>query len=246
MEEIRSGGTTVLLLDDDRQFLEIFQRALLIITRGKWEVLTACSADEGWDILRRTPLNMLAFEMQMAGLGGLQFVHDLHREFPNLIKVVLTTMPDEVWRVAYLNAGVDCFLPKPQQLAKMREVALLLEELGQKRPAEEGFHGILRRVGLLEVVQMMCLSGLGVVMEINSRSMRGSIHIRNGTVVHAECSGQRGMTALAQLLELQGGAFTVTPSTAPPEVTIAGPWEWIVMEASRLKDEKQHSGISTS
>ena len=46
-----------------------------------------------------------------------------------------------------------------------------------------------------------------------------------------------GECALQQLLALAGGSFELLPFEPPPQRTIEGQWESLLMEAARLRDE---------
>ncbi|HLP78839.1 MAG TPA: DUF4388 domain-containing protein, partial [Candidatus Paceibacterota bacterium] len=101
----------------------------------------------------------------------------------------------------------------------------------------EGFRGMLRQVGLTEVLQMECLGRKSSVLEITGRESSGRIYIQDGTILHAEMGETFGEPALFQLLALKGGDFQLRPYSKPPRQTIDGHWESLMMEAARLSDE---------
>ena len=67
----------------------------------------------------------------------------------------------------------------------------------------------------------------------------GRIVISDGAIVHAERGPQQGEGALYSLLALRGGAFNLAPFTEPAKRTIAGQWEFLLMEAARMRDEAE-------
>ena len=54
------------------------------------------------------------------------------------------------------------------------------------------------------------------------------------TTTRGDLTGER---ALQQLLALPGGSFELVPFEPPPQNTISGAWESLLMEAARVRDE---------
>ncbi len=96
---------------------------------------------------------------------------------------------------------------------------------------------MMRRVGLHEVLQMECLGRKSSVLEIFTGKVRGRIFIAEGQIVHAESGALQGEVALYGLLGLRGGEFNLRPFSEPSRRTIAGQYEFLLMEAARLSDE---------
>ena len=103
--------------------------------------------------------------------------------------------------------------------------------------AREGFHGVLRRVGLQDVIQMECLGRNSSVLEIHNQRVRGRIYIEDGKIVHAVAGNETGEGAFQKLLALSSGEFHLQPFESPPKRTLEGQWEFLLMEAARVRDE---------
>jgi hypothetical protein len=65
----------------------------------------------------------------------------------------------------------------------------------------------------------------------------GNIFVKAGCIIHAEDGARKGEDAFNHLLKLQGGEFDLLPYHEPPEETIQGQWEFLLMEAARKRDE---------
>jgi hypothetical protein len=96
---------------------------------------------------------------------------------------------------------------------------------------------MMRQVGLQEVLQMECLGRKSSVLEVFTSEARGRIYISEGNIVHAESGTLQGEVALYGLLALRGGEFNLLPFVEPAARTISGQYEFLLMEAARLKDE---------
>ena len=112
----------------------------------------------------------------------------------------------------------------------------MLDELITWTP-RDGFQGLLRRVGLQDVIQMECLGRNSSILEVNNDHLSGRIYIENGGIIHAVVGDGTGEPALQQLLALAGGSFELLPFEAPPQQSIQGQWESLLMEAARVRDE---------
>ncbi|GEM_PF-3990137 len=127
---------------------------------------------------------------------------------------------------------------------------------GAEAPAEVGFRGVLRKVGLQDLIQMECLNRKSSILEISNSNLHGHICIEQGEIIHAaavhavagECTGEE---AFIRLLSLRGGKFSLKPFEAQEKRTISVPWIQLLMDAARRRDEdtetfqrSRSSGIS--
>lgn len=231
----------VLLIDDDPSFLEMIGRVLRELSRGTWEILVADNASTALGIMQERPVHLVVLDVRMPVLDGTQFLRLLGRRHPQLIKAVLTGYATESARTACLNEGADLFLEKPRTRSEQESLYAALNELLKTR-SEEGFQGLLRRVGLVDVIQLECLSGRSGLLVIQAPRRNGQIYIRDGALIHAVCGDLSGQKALNRLLRLQRGEFRLIAYAEPPEQTLHNSWESLLMEAVRVRDETHHLG----
>jgi response regulator RpfG family c-di-GMP phosphodiesterase len=111
----------VLLVDDEPRVLDAIRRLL----RGKFDVQTAGSADEGLVVLNREgPFAVIVSDMRMPGTNGVEFLDRARQCAPDSVRVMLTGNADQQTAVQAVNRGqVFRFLTKPC------EPSLLLETL---------------------------------------------------------------------------------------------------------------------
>jgi CheY-like chemotaxis protein len=226
----------VLFVDDDPQFLDVVQQVMQQHAGEAWEIHTGSDAGKALAILKDHSIDLLVIDVHMPVLDGVQFLGLLHRKYPNMPKVVLTADASESFRAACLSSGAELFLEKPRDLEGWHSIYATLNELARLQP-EEGFRGVLRRVGLQDVLQMECLARNSSVLEIAAPGARGAIYIASGQIVHSQVGERVGTEAFNQLLCLTGGQFSLKPFSEPPIRSIAGPWEFLIMEAARMRDE---------
>src|SRR5438094_4830115 len=240
-----TNRTTVLFVDDDLGFLEVVRNLMLELSEGTWEILVAPDAAHGLGLIHEQKIDLLVIDVRMPIMDGLQFLALLHRNYPSLLKVALTGNATESYRAACLGNGAELFLEKPVSQAGWKGLYTTLKELVRLQP-EEGFRGVLRRVGLQDVLQMECLARSSSVLEISTSAARGSVFVHEGQIVHAQLGELAGEEAFNHLMGLAGGNFNLKPFSEPPARTISGSWEFLLMEAARVRDEAKDTPLSPS
>lgn len=226
----------VLFVDDEPRFLDMIEKVMGAFSAGRWQVYTAENASRALALIQEHTPHLVVIDVQMPVVDGLQFLTLINRRYPNLQKVVLTGFATEAYRAACLSNGAELFLEKPKSRAEQESLFAALDELMRFQP-EEGFRGVLRKVGLSEIIQMECL-GVGTsVLEVKTGRQQGRIFIQDGRIIHAEAGELAGEPAFNFILGLRGGEFFVRPFVPPPMQTIQGSWEFLLMEAVRQRDE---------
>jgi CheY-like chemotaxis protein len=240
-----TNRATILFVDDDVRFLEVVRDLMLKLSEDTWEVLVAPDAAHGLGLIHEHKIDLLVIDVRMPVMDGLQFLALLHRNYPNLLKVALTGHVTENYRAACLSNGAELFLEKPTSQEGWKNLYSTLKELVRLQP-EEGFRGVLRRVGLQDVLQMECLARSSSVLEISTSDTRGSVFVQDGQIVHAQVGKLAGEEAFNHLMALAGGKFNLKPFSEPPARTISGSWEFLLMEAARVRDETKMIGLDPS
>ena len=228
--------TTVLFVDDDPGFLDAIQNLMRAYSDGQWEVLVAPDAAGALALIREQKIDLLVIDVHMPVMDGLQFLALLHRKYPQILKVALTGDATEPYRAACLSNGAELFLEKPASREGWQNLYSALNELIKLQP-EEGFQGMLRRVGLQDVLQMECLARSSSVLEVSTAQAQGTIFVVDGQIIHAQAGDVTGEEAFNYLMSLGGGQFHLKPFVEPPARTISGSWEFLLMEAARKRDE---------
>ena len=235
--EKKQAQQQVLFVDDDGEFLEAVRDLFGALSETTWQIHTATTADAALEILKSDKISLVAVDVNMPVLDGVQFLALVHRRYPALKKVTLTSDATDEKRAAALAAGADLFIEKPHSPEGMKSVFVMLGELLNWKP-RDGFQGVLRSVSLPDVIQMECLGRNSSILEVADRTLTGRIYIEDGRIIHAVVGEMTGEAAFQKLLALPGGSFELQHFEAPGERTIEGQWEFLLMEAARVHDER--------
>lgn len=233
----------ILILDDDPALLRTVGELFAVLSRNTWRIHLADTSARALKILGERRIDLIVVDVQMPVMDGMQFLQLLQRKHPTVAKVVMTGHVNDGNRAEALRNGAELFLEKPRSPEGFEIVFATLNEL-MSAPVQEGFRGVLRKVGLPEVIQLECLGRKSSVLEVTACGGRGHIYIESGNIVHAQFGDRKGADAFNALAGLQGGEFNLRPFAEPGERTIEGQWEFLLMEAARVQDERCQQGES--
>jgi len=126
LDEIESGKTRVLVVDDDPEIIELFADALK--TDGRFDVATAQTGYDAGVLTQQFRPSIVILDYMLPDING-NVVCRTIRENPNLchIKILIISgvvNPSEVDRL--MQAGADDFIKKPFNIEKVIERMLEL------------------------------------------------------------------------------------------------------------------------
>ena len=194
-----SAEKRVLFVDDSAQFLDLTQQLMSRIAGNRWEIHTAQNCGQAMNIITEKQIELVVVDVHMPVVDGMQFLSLLNRKHPNVVKAVLTADTSDMHRTVCMSRGAELFLAKPQSEAEWQKIFTSLDAIGRFQP-QEGFRGVLRRVGLQDVLQMECLSRNSALLEITTKELRGHIYILEGQIIHAEAGDRSGPEAFNFLM----------------------------------------------
>jgi CheY-like chemotaxis protein len=235
MSEPVTQSFKVLFVDDEREFLDVAQRAFGNLSHGSWDILTASDAAAALAILQQHTLDLIILDVRMPEIGGLELIGRLQKDYPAIPKVFLAGVVEESDRVAGLESGAALFLEKPTDAAGLQSIYATLNELlkwREKRPA-----GTVPSAGILDLVKLECSSGNSRLFEVFTEELRGQIFIKEGAIIHAECPGRRGQSAFSYLTTLLEAGFNLRQYTEPVERSVVRQWEFLYLEAVQLREQ---------
>lgn len=242
-EEAKADGPKyhVLFVDDSMAFLDSFPTLCGEFSGHRWQVYTAATPDAALMMLEERPMDLAVLDINMPMLDGIQLLSIIHKRYPHLKVAVMTGYADDGNKSIALGAGAELFLQKPAGTGDIRLAFKMLDDVlqwAEQKESSDGFSGALQKIKLPDVIQLECLNRNSVILDVHDSQTRGQIFIEEGEVVHASVGALIGEQAFYQLLLLKGGKFQGKPFKAPPQRTIQGHWEILLMDAARASDEE--------
>jgi two-component system response regulator HupR/HoxA len=101
---------SLLLVDDETANLQTMQRTFV----HEYNVYCAQSGREALELLRTHPIDAIITDQKMPHMTGIEFLEASQKEYPDLVRIVLTAYTDVEDLIAAINTGkVHKYLVKP-------------------------------------------------------------------------------------------------------------------------------------
>lgn len=197
------------------------------------EVLTATSGEEGLQLLWQHPVDVLLTDVSMPGLDGISLVREAAKLRPGLRIIVMTAFGTPELEALAIREGAMRFVDKPVDLEELRSLIQL------SAMAESGWAGMVGGLDLLDLAQLITLSGVTAVVHVGCGSESGVLVFSDRSVVHASAGTCEGEEAFHRMALWDGGTFqeVLTSDVGRYSRNIRMPANHLFMEAARRRDE---------
>lgn len=129
----------ILCVDDEQNILSSLRR---LLRQDGYEIHAALSGQEGLDILRQTPIDLVISDMRMPEMDGAEFLARVCEEWPDTVRILLTGYADINSTISAINRGeIYRYITKPWDDADLRlgvRHALGIQELKREKIRLEG------------------------------------------------------------------------------------------------------------
>lgn len=130
-----NGAATILYVDDEDMARKYFARSF----GADYEILTVADADAAVGVLRDKggQVDILVTDYRMPGRDGGDLLRQIEREFPHVVRILVTAYADRAVLLDTVNSGeVFRILEKPLDLNAVRNALRLAGELSRERGAK--------------------------------------------------------------------------------------------------------------
>jgi len=103
----------------------------------------------------------------------------------------------------------------------------------------EVLRGDLCEIPLFAVLQMLEMGAKTGALRVDRDGWTCQLWMQNGRVIHAETEKADAMPAALEMAQILAGRFDFTPGVAPQEPSMSAGVTEVILEASRLLDEKE-------
>jgi len=132
----KSGRRLSVLVVDDHPVVRAGLKAMIDSQPDMETVAEAKSGEEAIDLYRRHHPAVTLMDLRMPGLGGVEAIEQLHREFPDACILVLTTYDgdEDIYRA--LHAGARAYLLKDMPREALLETVRAVHAGAHRLPPE--------------------------------------------------------------------------------------------------------------
>jgi CheY-like chemotaxis protein len=117
--------------------------------------------------------------------------------------------------------------------------------VGPLQSNSQGFSGTIN-LQLTDLIQMVCLSRSDITILVKSSKGSGKIFVKDGQICHVQTEVLEGEPALFQLFQWKDGQFEVLPFEGVDVTSVDKSWEYLILEAMRLRDEEASVRVAES
>ena len=154
----------VLFVDDEQSNLIVFEA----LCSSDFDVLTASSAAEAVEQLRKHEVGVVLSDQRMPGVTGVELLERIRTEFPDAVRMLVTAYADMAATIDAINRGqVRRYLRKPWDAQELKAALVEAMDLYQTR---RGIRALERR--LIETERVY---GLGVVASSLAHELRSPV-----------------------------------------------------------------------
>ncbi len=108
----------VLLLDDDERDLMLLEE---ILRPDGFQVLKTTDPTRAFELLASHPVGMVISDQNMPGLTGVEFLIQVRKLYPDVIRIIFTSSQDpKVFADAVNEAGIHKFIMKDWDRERLR------------------------------------------------------------------------------------------------------------------------------
>jgi len=136
----------------------------------------------------------------------------------------------------------EYLLIEAMRLRNQRALARAGAGIPVSQTVASGFSGNIGQIQLADLIQLVCMTRTNQTIDVQWSEQRGKIFVQMGQVGHAAVLDLEGEEAFYEIFQWPEGCFDVSPSSGNEVNSIEKPWEFLLMEAMRIKDEKAGGG----
>ncbi len=227
-----ADGPKKVLIVDDEEILTWIMSKTLSKDKKRYEVLVANDGNKALEIMQSVPVDLVITDIRMPGMSGLDLLEEIREKYPETKVIIMTAYGNPEVQKEANERGCLHYLEKPFKIEDLRNLILDAIKVNKK-----GFVGRVADLQLTDIIQLNCLGKMKTALSVSKDDLEGVIYFQDGEIIHAECGGRTGEEALFEILGWEGGDFTTLSGAEPLEKTIDRPWQELLIEAMRRKDE---------
>lgn len=207
----------LLIVHRDPEMGEALVQMIKNYTRHHCQLVESDKAAIDW-ARRHQRCELLLTQLEADGIDGLPLGSALSEIFPGLQVLFFPSYNAAERRLEVAQTKV---FPEPIEGDELLGAIERAENVSPDSP--DLFH-------VVDVLQMCCLSRRSGALQLVKDGKNGLVYLRNGKIVHAETTTERGRGALAEIVKWKYIEFAYERSVRPPLETIRDEWGEILIE----------------
>ncbi|GEM_PF-1052482 len=191
----------ILLVDDNEEVLETLKDGLALY-KSQFRIIAAADGMEAVKLLNEKNISLVLTDLVMPGIGGLELIAYMTRNFSTLPCIVMTRLDGAQLKDGFSWQGVLRCIEKPFEI---REIgAAIIEGLDL---LDEGL--TRRGIAVSSFLPLVEIDGSTCFLKINSAAAgKGLFYFENGILFDASCGNLKADEAAIEMLTWEGVEIT--------------------------------------
>lgn len=220
---------TVLIVEDDKSFqlnlVEGFKAY-----KDKFQTIVANDGLEALTILNKQEINLVLTDIKMPRMDGFELMAHLSTNYPEIPVIIMTAFGTPDMERNLKGMGASQYIEKPIDFSSLVEKVLGCLESTSK--------GFVTGVSLTSFLQLLEIDKKTCTLTIHSGRNTGTIYFNQGDLIEAVSPDKTGIEAAYEIISWSNVKIEIANSCMISEREISEPLGFIILEASRLQDER--------
>jgi DNA-binding response OmpR family regulator len=221
----------VLIVDDEVSFLLSLKDGLKAYQKT-FKVFTAENGREAVAILNEKPIDLLVTDLKLPEMDGFELLAWSSRHKPRLPVIVMSAFGTPEIEARLADMDTLEFLDKPLDLETL--------EKGIMKGLKAGNRSFINGISLATFLQLVKVENKNCTLKVSSAEdkLPAYLYIRNGELIDADCGALHGRDAAFEVVTWDQPEIEMDGICRRQSDIIKMPMEQLLMEAYRLKDER--------
>lgn len=227
------GKQTILIVDDDENIVRNLKDNILEIDNN-YIVKTSDDGKKALDILEKEKMDLVILDLQVPVMNGVQVLTELQNKGIWLPIVIITDSDINEKESKLREFGIVDFVKKP---FLTEEVVIRVDEIIKNREKKD----LIKNFGLPSVLQLIEMDKRTGILMLEIGKENGRVFFKDGKVMDIEVKGLSRDAALRTFINslYEDREVSIEYINHRKEKKVKMTLMQIVMEASRLKDERK-------
>ena len=225
----------VLIVDSNPIMLAAFA-GLLKSQSGFLNVLSAKTGKGALEVISGIKIHVVITGLNLPEIDGFELVVLLAKHHPDIRVIVMTNNASPMLRakIKQIRTAVH--------FDRALDISLLTKRIFTELDIDYG--GQVRGINLSSFLQMIELEGRTCMLQVSAKGRTGFLWISKGELIAAEVGDLDGQAAALTILGWEHVVIDINYNCVEKDVEITTPLMGLMMESSRLADEKQSKHLN--
>ncbi len=253
----------ILIIDDNVSTIDALKQ---IVLKNGYNAFTTDTAEKGYDILMKNPVDLVITDMKLPGMNGIELLNIIRKKNDLIPIIVISAYGNIEKAVEAVKSGATDFITKPFtveeiefKINKALETSLLtrqnrelsLENEYLRTEVSYNFSEIIgRSKAILKIIEqikklrdanspVLLLGESGTGKELIARALHSNSNRKNKPFVRVHCAALAQGVLESELFGHERGAFTGAINKKPGRFEIAGEGSIFLDEIGEISQEIQ-------